>query len=322
MELVGIKDIAKMAGVSVSTVSNVINGRKNVGKETRERILQICEEVGYQPNLIGKSLKSGKTNTIVFNFSDFERNFYLKIIKGINDYLSENGFDLIVCTTSSSKNFMRNNFARGAIVLDKKMDNEFLVSVADEQFPIVVMDRIVNNDYIQSVIVENYTVMSELVQTLINKGFRNFGYIGGIESSLDHQERFQAFTDTLKNNNIPFQRTHYYFGDFTEESGYRAANIITLSNNLPEILVCSNDNMAIGAMKALKESNYSVPGDISVTGFDDATAAETYELTTVAIPRYESGYLAAKELVEMIQGTRNKDIFKISAKIKWRNTVK
>ena len=101
--MVGIKDIAKIAGVSVSTVSNVINGRKNVGKKTRERVLQICEEMGYQPNLIGKSLKSGRTNTIVFNFSNFERSFYLKIIKGINDYLSENGFDLIVCTTSSSK---------------------------------------------------------------------------------------------------------------------------------------------------------------------------------------------------------------------------
>ncbi|WP_349305780.1 LacI family DNA-binding transcriptional regulator [Bacillus sp. FJAT-49711] len=322
MELVGIKEIAKMAGVSVSTVSNVINGRKNVGKETRERVLQICEEMGYQPNLMGRSLKSGKTNTIVFNFSDFERSFYLKIIKGINDYLSENGFDLIVCTTSSSKNFMRNNFAGGAIVLDKKMDNDFLASVADEQFPIVVMDRIVNNDYIKSVIVENYTVMCDLVQSLIGKGFRDFGYIGGIESSLDHQERFQAFKDTLEKNNISFQRTNYYFGDFTEESGYRAANILTLSNNLPEVLVCANDNMAIGAIKALKESNYSVPKDISVTGFDDASIAETYGLTTVSIPRYESGYLAAKELVEMIRGTANKDIFKISAKMKWRSSVK
>ncbi|MBW8351032.1 LacI family transcriptional regulator [Bacillus sp. IITD106] len=320
--MVGIKDIAKIAGVSVSTVSNVINGRKNVGKKTRERVLQICEEMGYQPNLIGKSLKSGRTNTIVFNFSNFERSFYLKIIKGINDYLSENGFDLIVCTTSSSKKFMRNNFTQGAIVLDKKMDNDFLISVANEQFPIVVMDRIVDNDYIKSVIVENYTVMCELVQSLIDKGFRDFGYIGGYETSLDHQERFQAFKDTLKKNDIHFKQTHYYFGDFTEESGYRAANILTLSNDLPEILVCANDNMAIGAIKALKESNYSIPQDISITGFDDASAAETYGLTTVAIPRYESGYLAAKELVEMIRGTGNKDIFKISAKLKWRTSVK
>jgi len=320
--MVGIKDIAKASGVSVSTVSNVINGRKNVGKATREKILQLCEEMGYQPNFLGKTLKSGKTDTVVFNFSDFDRAFYLKIIEGINDYLLENGLDLIISTTNSSQNIMRSNYPQGAIILDKKMDNKFLVSVAGPDFPIVVMDRIVDHEHIKSVVVENYPVMCELVQSLVDKGFREFGYIGGIENSLDHQERYQAFQDILAKNDIPFQRTHYYHGDFTEESGYRAAKILILSNNLPEVLMCANDNMAIGALKALKENNYTVPDDISITGFDDSSLAETYELTTVAIPRYESGYLAAKELVEMIQGTGNNQSFKINATIKWRNTVK
>lgn len=320
--MVGLKDIARIAGVSVSTVSNVINGRKNVSEETRDRVLQLCKELGYQPNIMGKSLKSGKTNTIVFNFSDFERTFYLKIIKGINDYLSENDFDLIVCTTRSSQNFMRSNFSRGAIVLDKKMKDEFLISVAEEQFPIVVMDRIVDHNHIKSVIVENYSVMCELIQALVDKGFNDFGYIGGVESSLDHQERFQAFKDTLNKNEILFQRTNYYHGDFSEESGYRAAKILILSNKLPEIIVCANDNMAIGAMKALKENDYSIPNDISLTGFDDSSLAKSYGLTTVAIPRYESGYLAAKELVEMIRGTGDNESFKISAQMKWRTSVK
>ncbi|WP_062107305.1 LacI family DNA-binding transcriptional regulator [Bacillus niameyensis] len=320
--MVGLKDIAKAAGVSVSTVSNVLNGRKNVGKETKERILQLCEEMGYRPNIIGQSLKTGRTNTIVFNFSNFERSFYLKIIKGINDYLSENGFDLIVCTTNSSKNFMRSNFTRGAIVLDKEMNNEFLVSTAKPDYPIIVMDRLIENDYIKSVITENYTVMGEFVQALIDKGYRNFGYIGGYESSLDHQERFQAFLDTLTANQISFQRSNYYHGDFSEKSGYRAANILILSNSLPEILVCANDNMAIGALKALKENDYKVPDDISVTGFDDSSTAEAFGLTTITIPRYESGYLAAKELLEMIHGIGSNENFKITAKINWRKTVK
>src|SRR5690625_2131053 len=103
--MVGLKDIAKQAGVSVSTVSNVINGRKNVGEKTRKRVLEIYDELGYQPNLVGRNLKTGPTNTIVFNFSDFERTFYLKILNGINDYLTSNGFDLIVCTANSSKEF-------------------------------------------------------------------------------------------------------------------------------------------------------------------------------------------------------------------------
>ncbi|GIN72069.1 LacI family transcriptional regulator [Bacillus sp. J14TS2] len=320
--MVGLKDIARAANVSVSTVSNVLNGRKNVGKETKDRILRLCEEMGYQPNIMGKSLKTGQTNTIVFNFSDFERSFYLKIIKGIHDYLSENDFDLIVCTTNSSKNFMRGNFTRGAIVLDKKMADSFLASTANSQFPIVVMDRMLESENIKSVITENYSVMSELTQVLIDKGFRHFGYLGGMETSLDHQERYQAFTDTLAKNNITFQRTNYYHGDFSEQSGYRATNILILSNQLPEILMCANDNMAIGAIKALRENHYDIPKDISITGFDDSSNAENFDLTTVTIPRYESGYIAAKELVEMIHGTANKEDFKITAKINWRGSVK
>ncbi|MCJ7840042.1 LacI family transcriptional regulator [Lederbergia sp. NSJ-179] len=320
--MVGLKDIAQAAGVSISTVSNVLNGRKNVGKETRDRILQLCEEMGYQPNIMGKSLKKGQTNTIVFNFSDFERSFYLKIIKGIHDYLTENHFDLIVCTTNSSENFMRGHFTQGAIVLDRKMTDAFLVSTASSQFPIVVMDRIIENENIKSVITENYSVMCELTQTLIDKGFRKFGYIGGYESSLDHQERYQAFIDTLTMNHIPFPRTKYYHGDFSEKSGYRVTNILILSNDLPEILVCANDNMAIGAIKALRENKIEVPKDISVTGFDDSSNAENFGLTTVTIPRYESGYIAAKELVEMIRGAGNQEDFKITAKINWRETVR
>ena len=93
--MAGIKDVARAAGVSVSTVSNVMNNKKNVGEATRANVLRICNELSYYPNIAGKGLKSGTSNTILFNFSDFDRSFYLKIINGISDYANENNYDLI-----------------------------------------------------------------------------------------------------------------------------------------------------------------------------------------------------------------------------------
>jgi LacI family transcriptional regulator len=322
--MVGVKKIAKLADVSVSTVSNVLNGRKNVGQATRERVLQICSEQGYHPNTMKKNLKSGKANTIMFIFSDFDRDFYLKIIKGISDYLTENGYDLIICTHKSSANFMRSSFASGTISLDGNMTDEYLISLAKSAFPIVLMDRVIENPYAntKSVIVDNYPVMSEMVQALVDKGFKRFGYIGGLEFTLDNKERFAGFADTLAHNDIRFDHRNYFHGNYREDSGYQAAKIMILSNVLPEVLVCANDNMAIGAIKAFEENNIRVPEDISVTGFDDSDTAAMAGLTTISIPRYESGYLAAKELLGMINGTASKEPFKLSATIKWRKTVK
>jgi LacI family transcriptional regulator len=319
--MIGIKDIAKAAGVSVSTVSNVLNGKKNVGEETRERILNICKEMSYYPNTAGKALKSGKSNTILFNFSDFDRSFYLKIINGISDYVNDNEFDLIICTEKSCEKYMRSNLTGGSIILDKKMKDEVLIKIASEHYPIVVLDRVIDNPYIKSVVVNNYDPMREMIQGLVDRGYRHFGFVGGPEQTADNKERYKAFRDVLEENNISFQQKSYFAGDYREKSGYTAAKILLLSQEIPDCLVCANDNMAIGAMKAFRDNGIRVPEDIAVTGFDNCDLAEAMELTTVSIPNYERGYIAARYLIENIRGKRNVEPFKISAKIKWRGSV-
>ncbi|MGB8455608.1 MAG: LacI family DNA-binding transcriptional regulator [Anaerocolumna sp.] len=321
MSTIKIKEIAKIAGVSPSTVSNALNGQKNIGKATREKILKLCEEKGYTPNLMGKNLKIGRTKTVVFNFSDFDRSFYLDIIKGISDNLFQNGYDLIICTNKSSKNFMNSSFTCGAICLDIKMTNNDIISFAEDNFPIIVMDRIIDHSCIKNVIVDNYPIMCQLVQKIIDKGFRRFGFIGGPTDTLDNQERFQALLDTLEENSIEFDHKNYYHGDFREKSGYQAAKIMLMSGSIPEVIVCSNDNMAIGAIRAFKENGFQIPADIAISGFDNAEKAELAGLTTVEIPRYESGFLAAKSLLEMIEGRAQQETYKIKANIVWRSTV-
>lgn len=319
--MLGIKDVAKATGVSLSTVSNVLNGRKNVGEETRKRVLDACKEMNYYPNAAGKNLKSGDSKTVLFNFSDFDRSFYLDIINGISDYVNANGYDLMICTHKSCEKYMRNRMTSGCIILDEKMSNDVLQAIAREQYPIIVLDRMVGHPFIKSVIVNNYDSMTQLVEGIIDRGYRKFAFLGGKEHTDDTKERYRAFIDVLEKHHINFPRERYFAGDYREESGYKVAKILMLSEELPEVLVCANDNMALGAMKAFKENGIRVPEDISITGFDDCALAAAMGLTTVKIPNYERGYLAAQYLLENMKGNGNVEPFKISAKVQWRKSI-
>jgi LacI family transcriptional regulator len=318
---VGIKDIAAAAGVSVSTVSNVMNQKTNVGAATRALVLRLCEEMHYIPNAAGKSLKMKESKTILFNFSDFDRSFYLKIIEGISDYAGDNGYDLMICTTKSCEKYMHNNLTDGCIILDGRMKNEPLLRAAREGYPIVVLDRVLSHPNIKSLVVNNYDPMTEMIQELVDRGYRKYAFIAGPEHTEDNKERFRAFIDVLTKHDIPFRRENYFSGDYREHSGYQAVKILMLAKELPEIMVCANDNMAIGAMNALNERGYRIPEDVAITGFDDCERAKTMDLTTVTIPDYERGYLAARSLIENINGKNSFEIMTIPASVKWRKTV-
>jgi len=319
---IGIRDIASAAGVSISTVSNVMNNRHNVGEETRQRVLQLCKEMNYVPNAAGKSLKSGTSKTILFSFSEFGRSFYLKIIEGINDYVSSAGYDLMICTTRSCEKYMRNNnLSDGCIVLDAQIKSETLMRAAGEFYPIVVLDRPMQSPFIKSVIVNNYIAMTSLMTEIVARGYRHFAFIGGPEHTDDAKERFQAFQDVLAEHGISFNQEYYFSGNYRNESGYRGARIFLMGRKPPEIIVCANDSMAIGAIKALEEAGLKIPNDVAVTGFDDVDEAATAKLTTIKIPNYERGYLAAHSLIENINGKKNAETLKIPASVVWRDTV-
>ena len=165
-----IKDIARAAGVSTATVSNVLNGRKNVSDATRERVLRICEEMDYQVNHAGRALKSGESKTILFNFSDFDREFYLKIIHGISDYVYSRQYDLIICTSGSCDRFMSKSFTSGCIMLDKSCNDQLLKRKAQKGYPIVALDRMMDEPNVKCLLVNNYPPMRELVQGLVRQG--------------------------------------------------------------------------------------------------------------------------------------------------------
>ena len=225
MGMAGIKDIAEAAGVSLSTVSNVINGKRNVGKKTREKVLQLIEEMDYVPNEAGKLLKTKENHTILFVFSDFDRSFYLEVLKGVNDYLKNKDYDLLICTQRSCEKYMRNNMSSGCIVLDAALRDNTILRCANENYPIVALDRTCASPYVRSVIVDNYPAMCEMMQDIIDRGYRRFAFLSGVETSLDNMERYRGFSDTIEKNGLHFHQKNYFGGDYREESGYTVGKI-------------------------------------------------------------------------------------------------
>jgi LacI family transcriptional regulator len=201
------------------------------------------------------------------------------------------------------------------------MRNEVLSRSAAPNYPIIVLDRTLPHPYIKSVVVNNYDPMTELIRETARRGYRKFAFIGGPSHTDDNRERFAAFQDVLRERGISFSREYYFSGDYREKSGYQAARIFLSTGELPEIFVCANDNMAVGVIKALREEGRRIPQDAAVTGFDNCELAEAVGLTTVHIPNYERGYLAARSLIENIEGRSNFDPVTINASVSWGKTL-
>ncbi len=320
-KMVGIKDIADRCGVSPTTVSNVLNNKNNVGRQTRDRILEAARELGYVPKRAEEMVHKRKKNTVAINFSDFDAQFYFDVLHGISDYAVKKDFNLLICTKENFSKYADSDSICGCIIMDWSTDDATILKIADKGIPMVTLDRQMPHKLIKNMVTGNYESERTLVEKLVDSGFRSFAFLGGIDSD-DNRERYRAFRDVLKENDISFNRNLLYEGDWTEKSGAAAARLIMLQPKMPEVLVCANDLMAIGAIRKFQENGIRVPEDISVCGFDDVIMSKYLGLTTVSVPNYERGYLAMQALADIIDGTGNFDNFKIGARVKWRKSIK
>ena len=314
----GIREIAERAGVSISTVSNVLHNKNNsASAKTREKILAIAKEVGYEIP-VGK--KRGN-RTVICNLSDFDALYYLDILHGISDYTNTKGYSMLICTGENFSHYADPEVVCGCIVNDVKTVDSDLLKVAEKGIPVIVLDREIDNPRIKSIVVNNYAAEKQLIEGLINAGYERFAFLAGYNTA-DNKDRYAAFRDTLKEHNIPFRRNDYFEGDWREKSGAQAARILMLSEEMPQILVCANDMMALGAIRMLSKNGLRVPDDIAVAGFDDIIISRYTELTTVTVPDYERGYLAAQALIDILEGKGDYDTVRIGARVKWRKTTK
>ncbi len=316
----GIKDIAKLAGVSVATVSNALNNRKNVGTETRNKILKIAEELNYDlPAKNAGEQSTGKN--IVFHFSDFSTLYYHDILHGISDYVFSKGYNILVSSDRDLKRYRDPSISCGCISMDFCCDDSLLMDLANRDYPIIVLDRELIGEGIKSIVVNNYNSQQQLVEGLVKAGMKSFAWLGGLDTP-DNRERLKAFKDVLHANGISCRRTDFYEGNWLEDSGDQTARLLMLTESMPDALVCANDMMAIGAIRKFRREGIRVPEDISVSGFDDVIISRYIRLTTVSVPNYERGYLAAQSLIEILEGRGDYDTMRLGARVKWRESTK
>lgn len=296
-----IRDVAQQAGVSITTASYALNGNGTIGDDTRKRVLAVAEELNYHPNAFARHLKKIKTRTIGVFITRFGGAFYEDILEGIHDVILNTDYELIVCPESRpAHRILMYRQVDGAIVFDSKIASNTIMKLAAASFPIVVLDRHLRSDFIFPLLLDNPQGVREAFQHLYRQGLRKMAFVAGALDSFDNAERMRTFLGEARQHNLDVP---IYHGNFTEASGYEAAQSIVLSGNLPEAVFCANDQMAIGFLRALREHNLQAPADVAVIGFDDIQIARFMHptLSTVGASRFEWGMTAIRQLINYLE---------------------
>ncbi len=295
-----IRDVAKRAGVSVTAASYALNDNGTIGEATRKRVLEAAEELNYHPNAFARHLKKRKTHTIGVFISRFGGSFYDEILEGIHSVILDTDYELLVCPESrSTRRILLHRQVDGAIVFDSKISDEDVLKLASRRFPIAILDRPLENDFILPLMLDNPPGVREAFAHLYQQDFRRMIFIAGA-ASFDNSERMAIFLAEAEQYHL---HVPIYQGNFTEISGYDIAKDIIASNDLPEAVFCANDQMGIGFLRAMKECGLRAPEDMAVVGFDDIPLARHVQppLSTVGTPRLEWGATAARQLMDFLE---------------------
>jgi LacI family transcriptional regulator len=297
-----IKDIAKLAGVSISTVSYALNGSPKVTAETAARIHAIAKELHYVPNAAARNLKRQETKIIGVYLTNFSGSFYGDLLQGMKEGVNQSGYDLIVCSSKQSHRLLPQRMIDGAIILDETFSSEELLEYANQGHKLVVMDRDLDHKNINQVLLDNKAGATLAMEHLIELGHRKLYVVTGTMSSFDSRQRMQAVKQTVDRN--PDMQYIEIAGDFTKSAGVLAGQQIAQEYSGPAAVFCLNDEMAIGVYEYLLTTDIRIGEDIHLIGFDNIELAQ-YTLPPLATIDYSKrkwGVLASEQLLKLIAG--------------------
>ncbi len=312
---VSIKDVAKRAGVSISTVSNAIRGTKFVSSELKEKVFDAVNELHYQVNPVASSLKSRTTRTIGVIIPNINRIFFPQVIKGIQDLCIDDGLNVTLCDSNDSlekeKHFihmLQGNWADGIIIdtVAEETDTDYLqrlaaLSSGRKRIPVISLERQFDCCAMDSVKVDNYLAAQKATGHLIECGCKQIVHITGPRYSCMAKERLQGYRETIS---AELKREPMIInGDFSPLSGYEAVKSFLKVKRQFDGIFAANDQMAVGAIKALREYGLRIPEDVKIVGFDNTFVASLVHpsLTTIHVPKYEMGTNAADLLFKRIE---------------------
>jgi len=308
---INITEIARRAGVSTATVSRALNNNGPVREEIRQKILQIARELNYKPNPIARSLSRKKTDTIGVILPELVDEFFMEIIRGIDETAYRANRYVMLSSFHSQRNivetlleFMGSGRVDGVILMAPEMQSELSSLLTKSKKPVVLLN--VSKTIEDSVCfnIDNYQGAFSITKHLIDHGYQRIGMILGPEGNCDAEERFRGFSDALTKHNLPVENSLIVQGDFAAKSGYYGFGRLMNQDQKPDAIFAANDMMAVGCFEAAKSSNINIPENVAIVGFDDIYLGRLLspQLTTVHVPISELGSKAIRYLLRMING--------------------
>lgn len=313
--MANIKDVAKRANVSITTVSHIINKTRYVSDELTERVNKAMEELDYQPNSLARGLRSGKTKIIGLVIPDISNQFFAEISRKIEDRGFEIGYSVILCNTDDDPNkekiyidVLTGKKVEGIIFISTIVESNNLEKTIESNIPIVVVDRDIKDIDSDLILVDNSIGGYKATKYLLELGHKRIACIAGPSRITPSAQRVGGYKKALEEAKIPFDADLVVDGDFRYESGNKAMRKLLALPEPPTAVFACNDMMALGAFQAINDSGLKIPDDISVVGFDNVPFSQAVypTLTTMAQPIYEMADAIVDMLIERIRIQRQR----------------
>jgi len=304
-----ITDVAKKAGVSMKTVSRVLNKEPNVAEKTRERVLEVAKELRYSPNIAARGLASSKSYLLALLYDNPSPNYIANIQKGAIDACRDNGYHLVVEPINMSKinvgvavDLLLERLPVDGIILTPPLcdDEDVLKILKRLKIPYIPVAPAEESEHLSFVKMDDVQAAYEMTEFLIRQGHRKIGFIAGHPEHSASKLRYQGFVKAMNAVGLKVRDEWVVEGDFSFKSGVDAAETLLGLSECPTAIFASNDDMAAGVVSVASRLGVSVPDDLSVGGFDDTPLAKILypQLTTIQQPIYEMGHRAANLLIK------------------------
>jgi LacI family transcriptional regulator len=309
--LTSIKDVASLAGVSVATVSRVLNDSPAVRPDTRSRVLTAVTELGYRPNAVARSLRTHQTHTLGLVISDVLNPFFTELARAVEDAARERGYSVIIGNADESpalqEHHVRTLLERridGLLVSPTDGGNAVIRDAAAAGTPMVFVDRWIRGLDVPVVHADGRAAVHDLVAHLYGLGHRRLAIIGGPSETTTGDERVAAFRAAMEAHGLPLPREYTGQGDFQTESGRRETAAFLDLPEPPEVVFAADNLMALGAMDELRRRGLRVPDDIALAAFDDIPwfLHTDPPVTAIAQPTGELGHRAVEALIDLVEG--------------------
>lgn len=305
-----IKDVAKEAGVSIATVSRVLNDIDVVNEDTKKKVLDAIKKLGYRPNIVARSLKTQRTKTIGILLPDISNQFYPEIVRGAEDVSNIYDYNIILCNSDldieKEKEYLRvlkEKMVDGVIYMSSSLNTEILDLINELDLRTVLVETKDKEGLLPSVTIDNVKASYDSTKLLIEKGLKEIAFIG-IEKENRNAwgDRYIGYENAMNEAGIEIDSELVYFNSMKVKSGYEGIQKFLKQNKKFKGVVCASDDIAMGAINALRDNKIEVPKDVSVIGFNDNYAASIFypKITTISQPTYDMGSVAMRMLIKLL----------------------